>query len=177
MSNVCRKFLWLVSTWNNSDTLSRPIAKTSHCSNLQGNPNGLAFLLGKLLPRFKNRVKVWSFKLNVHLSMREHKQLKTAWKQNMQWCCWKKAQDLPPVFVDKLYCVPLGRETLYLDVHSTLSRRAWKRRSMSQLSSQKLGSWFELAQSWIKGHEFQTRLRGPVPCSKFFKARLDDASS
>ena len=46
---------------------------------------------------------------------------------------WKKRQDLPPAFVGTCwytmvnYCMPLGRETWYLEVHSTLSRGAEKR--------------------------------------------------
>ena len=45
----------------------------------------------------------------------------------------KKGQDLPRVFVGTCwytmvnYCMPLGRETWYLEVHSTLSRGAEKR--------------------------------------------------
>ena len=61
-------------------------------------PNGLAFLLGKVIPRF-----------NVHVSMRERR-LKTAWNAKI---LLKRHRILHPCLVN--YCMPLGREPWYLD--------------------------------------------------------------
>ena len=61
-------------------------------------PNGLAFLLGKVIPRF-----------NVHVSMRERR-LKTAWNAKI---LLKRHRIFHPCLVN--YCMPLGREPWYLD--------------------------------------------------------------